>query len=221
MPRLPVAHSLTGDAMTCSDFPVPANDHALAQCIALVQNISFVGSNHDFPTASAADVAKRIGYIHHGEQHLSDWWRTWFHPAPFVDGTTQIDVCCFFQRMKRNGSNYSVCIGFDKTKYPMGTTAQCAQFVNQFMSDASDDTFCYYVKNCLKAPNNPVYIVEMAPGSHNRDPAKDAARDALFAYLKTNPLPRVWRVDPVAPQNFTTQYKPLGEGVNLWTLTVF
>jgi hypothetical protein len=222
--------------MTCSDFPVPANDHALEQCIALVQSVSYVASTHDFYTTgtnATTTIPNRLGHIHQGEQHASGanigWWRTWFHPAPFVDGTTQIDACCFFQRMRSQSNKvYSVCIGFNKSMYPMGTgptgkPTDCANFINQFMSNAAEDTFCYFVKNCLVPPaGSPpyVYVVEMSPTSIFRNSSWDAARDALFAFMKTNPTPSVWTLQPVGSQSFTTYYKPLHENVNLWKLTV-
>jgi hypothetical protein len=186
-------------------MPKPT-DPELKDCIKLVKAVSDRANRNDFKKSDVVIVP----LIHKREG--DNGWLTWIHKSG-----GKIDACAFFQHMKIRGGNDAMCIGFDKTVFPMISDNDCITFLNTMMGNANQDGLLRdFFLHTLPQPF--VYVVDMpltaASAKYN------LLLNNLFVYMQNNSPGTNWSMtlDP----SDTNVINPFwgGSGLNLWKLTL-
>lgn len=184
--------------------PTVISDTDLAACIKLVKGVSHRGNTKDFAKSSALQKIR--------DRMADNGWCTWYQK---IGGT--INACCFFQYLRQRSNNFALCLGFDKSVFPMNTDAECKSFLATVGGNGNGDGLLRdSIKNVLRAPF--VYVVDMpqtAAAAHY-----SRARDNLFVYMQTSSPGSNWTMTLDASD--TNVYFPFwgGSGLDLWKLTV-
>jgi hypothetical protein len=186
--------------------PTTITDDDLKKCVKLVKAVSDRANGHDLKQSENV-IVKRIH-----DRMLDNGWLTWFHKSG-----TKIDACAFFQDMLLRPGFKAMCLGFDKTPFPMDTDAHCVDFLNTVMGNGNDGLLRDFFLHTLPQPS--VYVVDMpltaASAKYNQ------LLNNLFVYMQTNSPGTNWSMT-LDPDNDTGVDSDFwgGSGLNLWKLTV-
>jgi hypothetical protein len=157
----------------------------LKNCVNLIKAVSDRANKHDLARATVLkEITDRGG---------DNSWYIWYHK-----NGGGIDACCFFQLMRSQNSGYAMCIGFDKTAYPMQSDSQCSSFITTMAGSGSGDRFLRdSILNVLNV--NFVYLVDMDETPQAAQYSQ--ARDNLFHYMQQKSSGTGWTLTQVIPNS--------------------
>ena len=187
--------------------PASISKPQLQACIKLVTQVSYRAMNKEFKNHGPGDIVARMN---------DNGWHTWWYSSTAGGPPT---ACAFFQYIRSRQIsagvyNYAMCIGFDTTKFPMNSDADCQTFLQTVVGGTAGDGLLWdCVKNVLKVPQ--VYCVE-APELATAA-AYSARRDRLFSYMQLHSPGSNWKMT-LETNNNTPINSIWGDDVNLWIL---
>jgi hypothetical protein len=193
-----------------SSTQIGADD--LKNCVKLVIAVSARAKNHDLARKT---VLKQIT-----DRGKSNSWHIWYHK-----GGGGIDACCFFQLMLSQSNSYAMCIGFDKTVFPMPADADRKTFIDTMAGTGKGDG--YLRDSILHVLNvQTVYLVEL--NESLQDAQYSQVRNNLFLYMQQQGAGTGWTLAGAKPNNGfradfwggDTDENGNVIGLNLWKLNV-